>query len=250
MIVTDLDNTLLRRDKSVSGYTARIFRQLRERGILAAFATARDFRYVTEHISPLFGIIPDVIISNIGALALYNGCVLYKRLIPEKAANLILPRFARVGSISTESAYFLCRDYAKDHWSLSKRDTVITDFTGELTEKALFISGDAGNYPDYLTADIPDVRIVKYSDISLVTVVHREATKLNALTAVRNFFKIEDDEFAVFGDDFSDIELLSNCVNGVAVSNAIDECKNSAKFICGDCDNDGVAKWVEENVLT
>ena len=69
MIVTDLDNTLLRRDKTVSDYTAHVFRRVRERGILIAFATARDFRFVTEHISPLFGIVPNIIIADNGAVA-------------------------------------------------------------------------------------------------------------------------------------------------------------------------------------
>jgi FMN phosphatase YigB (HAD superfamily) len=61
LIVTDLDNTLLRRDKTISDYTVDVFRRIRDRGVLVAFATARDFRFVTEHISPLFGIVPDIL---------------------------------------------------------------------------------------------------------------------------------------------------------------------------------------------
>ena len=52
LIATDLDNTLLRRDKTVSEYTADVFQRIRNRGILIAFATARDFRFVTEYIAP------------------------------------------------------------------------------------------------------------------------------------------------------------------------------------------------------
>ena len=62
MIVTDLDNTLLRRDKTITDYTTHVFRLIRERGVLIAFATARDFRFMTEHISPLFDIMPDVML--------------------------------------------------------------------------------------------------------------------------------------------------------------------------------------------
>lgn len=43
MIVTDLDNTLLRRDKTISNYTADVFRRVRERGVLVSFATVRSF---------------------------------------------------------------------------------------------------------------------------------------------------------------------------------------------------------------
>jgi len=72
LIVTDLDNTLLRRDKTIGEFTVDVFQRVRECGVLIAFATARDFRFVTEHISPLFGIVPDIIIADKGALARYN----------------------------------------------------------------------------------------------------------------------------------------------------------------------------------
>ena len=75
MVVTDLDNTLLRRDKTISGYTVDIFRRVRECGVLVAFATARDFRYVTERISPLINIVPDILVAHNGALARYNGII-------------------------------------------------------------------------------------------------------------------------------------------------------------------------------
>jgi len=48
---------------------------------------------------------------------------------------------------------------------------------------------------------------------------------------------------------YSDVDWLSYCVNSVAVANAIDEVKAVANYVCGDCDDDGVAKWLEENVL-
>jgi len=56
-------------------------------------------------------------------------------------------------------------------------------------------------------------------------------------------------EVIAFGDDNNDIEMLRECGTGVAVANAIDECKSSADHICGSCDDDGLAKWLEENVL-
>ena len=41
LIVTDLDNTLLRNDKSISDYTAAIFRKCPDYGIKTSVATAR-----------------------------------------------------------------------------------------------------------------------------------------------------------------------------------------------------------------
>jgi hydroxymethylpyrimidine pyrophosphatase-like HAD family hydrolase len=48
MIVTDLDGTLLRSDKTISGYTASIFKRCRDKGIKIVFATARPVRAVKK----------------------------------------------------------------------------------------------------------------------------------------------------------------------------------------------------------
>lgn len=249
MIVTDLDGTLLRSDKTVSEYTIRVFRRAQELGMLVAFATARDFRFVTEHITPLSGIEPDIIIADNGALARYKGNDLYKRLIPAKTTNTLLSRFELVRCTSTEKAYYLSNDYSNDHWSIGKKATIIVDSIGDLEDGALYVDGNVYKSSESVTVGIPNVRAVTYSDVSFVTVVHLEASKLNALAAVKTALNIKDCNIAVFGDDFSDIEVLSSFANSVAVANAIDEVKSVADFICDTNDNDGVAKWLEENVL-
>ena len=250
MVVTDLDNTFLRYDKTVSEYTADVFRRIRERGVFIAFATARDFRFVTEYITPMNGIVPDVLIADNGALARYDDRDLYKKLIPFETLNTLMSRYNLVRCISTESGYYLSGEYANDHWSLGKKETVITDFSQHKNEDALYIDGNTDKDPSSLTESIPDIRVVTYSDVSLITVVHREATKLNALNAICNALKVKASEIAIFGDDYSDIEMLSNFTHSVAVANAIDDCKTVAKYICDTNDNDGVAKWLEERILT
>ena len=62
-------------------------------------------------------------------------------------------------------------------------------------------------------------------------------------------FNVSLNEVAAFGDDRNDIEMLRICGIKVAVTNALDEVKAVADYVCGDCDEDGVAKWLEEYVL-
>ena len=249
MIVTDLDNTLLRRDKTVSEYTIQVFQRIRNHGVLIAFATARDFRFVTEYITPRTDITPDILIADNGALACYDGKDIYKKMIPSKIANSLLPRFKLVRCVSTEDAYYLSGEYSNDHWSIGKKATIVTDFAKVIEGDAFYLDGDTEKTSMILNEDYPDIRVVTYSDVDLVTIVHREATKLKALITVQNALNIEAGEIAYFGDDYSDIEVLSSCKNSIAVANAINECKAVANFICDTNDNDGVAKWLEENVL-
>ncbi|MBO5128092.1 MAG: HAD family phosphatase, partial [Clostridia bacterium] len=48
-VITDLDRTLLRTDKSISGYTADVLKKCRERGILVMTASARPLRDVRDY---------------------------------------------------------------------------------------------------------------------------------------------------------------------------------------------------------
>ena len=64
MIVTDLDGTLLRKDKSISAYTVSVLEDCRSKGIKVVFATARPERNTVDF-SRI--IAPDAIISNNGA---------------------------------------------------------------------------------------------------------------------------------------------------------------------------------------
>lgn len=53
-----------------------------------------------------------------------------------------------------------------------------------------------------------------------------------------------------FGDDFADIGMLKLCGLGVAMGNAIDEVKKKADLVIGSNDEDGIAVFLEENLLS
>ena len=77
----------------------------------------------------------------------------------------------------------------------------------------------------------------------------KKAAKQYAITEVCTQLGIKISEVVAFGDDYNDVGMLRECGVGVAVANAIDEAKTAADYICDTNDNDGVAKWLEENVL-
>ena len=47
----------------------------------------------------------------------------------------------------------------------------------------------------------------------------------------------------------NDLEMIEKCGIGISVTNAIDDIKYAADYICDTNDNDGLAKWIEENIL-
>jgi hydroxymethylpyrimidine pyrophosphatase-like HAD family hydrolase len=79
--------------------------------------------------------------------------------------------------------------------------------------------------------------------------MNRNATKLNAIKTLTDHWGISLDDVAAFGDDRNDVEMLKECGVGVAVGNAIQEAVNAADAITDTNDNDGVARYIEANLL-
>ena len=84
MIVTDLDRTLLRSDKNISEYTARVLSACQQRGKFVVFATARSensCKRFTDTIKP------DAIVSNGGALVRVGEDNIYRSAMNMETVN-------------------------------------------------------------------------------------------------------------------------------------------------------------------
>ena len=78
LIVTDLDGTLLRTDKTISAGTQSILHRCREKGIKIVYATGRGGSETRLIPAELFD---GRVIMN-GAMAYVDDKVVYSRLIP------------------------------------------------------------------------------------------------------------------------------------------------------------------------
>jgi hydroxymethylpyrimidine pyrophosphatase-like HAD family hydrolase len=80
-------------------------------------------------------------------------------------------------------------------------------------------------------------------------IMHKGATKFNGIIKIAKELNIDKSEIIAFGDDHNDKELLSNVGIGVAMGNSIADVKMIADYICDTNDNDGVARWLDENII-
>jgi hydroxymethylpyrimidine pyrophosphatase-like HAD family hydrolase len=70
MIITDLDRSLLKNDKTISEYTKNIFEKCRKNGFIVIFATARPIRSVINYIDTIK---PNGVIYHNGAIVTAGG---------------------------------------------------------------------------------------------------------------------------------------------------------------------------------
>ncbi len=85
--------------------------------------------------------------------------------------------------------------------------------------------------------------------VKLVQIMSTASTKWNGVKVMLETLGIKQNEAVYFGDDNDDIEPIKNCGVGVAVSNAISEVLDVADFITESNDMDGVARYIEKNIL-
>ena len=246
MIVLDLDGTFLRDDKTVSEKSISVLKRLRARGIKTVFATVRGVS--AQNIVPcdLF----DGFVRMCGAEALADDIKVYKRYISTKKVKSFLSILDEAGiRITVESKGSHYANFnVNDIW-----DWVIcfsdTDFpTLDIEAEKLIAFPNTIYDIDFIKKNIPeDLNIIITRD-SLVMMMNKDATKAKAISALASYWTINRHEIVSFGDDITDIDLLKYSGIGVAMGNALDEVKSIANFVCDTNENDGVAKWLEDNL--
>ena len=254
MIVTDLDRTLLRDDKTISRYTSETLAGLRARGIPFVIATARPTRAVRK-LMPWLGFDGAVFFNGAVVTAGEEELSAYKIDGALDILRAIL-RDKPETQLSVEMDDYLYSNMPPESLGDWGRDyCYTTDFhgaAGRQAEKILISAkgtppeGWAGEYAKY----IPDGLYMQTSENTLLMVMNEKATKLNGIKLLAGHWGVGLSEIAAFGDDVNDIDMLTECGAGVAVGNALPEVKAAADEVCGGNGEDGVARWIRANVLT
>jgi len=249
MIVTDLDETLLRSDKTISDHTISVLKKCQAKGIKIVFATARSTQAAEKMLAQFT---PDIFVGYGGALVLAGETVIHRFDIPADSSNRLIqdclaaPEVISVLAINEAVALTndLDADSGLSHYQYA-------DFSCDCGHRYLKISVYATSQAavERIAARYPMLDMLRYSGEDLYRFANRDAVKWNAVKAIAGHYGLSTDRIIAFGDDVNDLEMLSNCGTGIAMENAIEEVKAVAGHICGTNNDDGVANWLEEHIL-
>ena len=250
MIVTDLDGTLLKTDKTVSEYTKTILRRCKESGIKLVYATGRGVS--ADRLAPqeLF----DGKITMNGAIAKVGEDIVYNRLIPYQMARPVLTACDEHGiKITSEHGGMHYSNFpVSDFWP-TLTNFIITDFSQhELDAEKIYSPAPTPEQVAIIEKLLPgDIySVITYDPTGdLLNIMHKEATKSKAVSALAQLWGILPEEIVAFGDDLNDLDMLVYAGVGVAMGNALDAVKAVADEVCGVNEHDGIAKWLEDKVL-
>ena len=100
-----------------------------------------------------------------------------------------------------------------------------------------------------ISQSVPACDYLPFSDIPWYKFSSSTATKEHSIKVLSEKIQIPLEQIIAFGDDFNDIGMLKLCGTGVAMKNAIPQVKEVADYETLSNNEDGVAKYIEENIL-
>ena len=266
LYVSDLDGTLLRRNERTSEYTNWVINALAERGILFSYATARSLITAKKATQGIHAKIPLIVYN--GAFVIDNATeeILIENYFDGSASDILEDFFSRglypivyahIGG--REKFSFLPRLCSRAQ--LSFLDTR----SGDIRANAVASPEDLKQGDIFYITCIDEPRKLAplyekykdrchcvyhkdiYSGEQWLEIMPREASKSNAARQLQAMLGCE--KLIAFGDEKNDIDLFQAADEAYAVANAHEELKQYATAIIGSNETDGVARWLQQNLL-
>jgi Cof subfamily protein (haloacid dehalogenase superfamily) len=251
-IITDLDKTLLDNNGNISKYSKSILWKCMKNNILIVFATARPIRATRIFYNMVK---PNVLICHNGAEILVDDKIIYKCGIKHETVNAMIDISDKLFSEYNLAVEINDKIYTNFdpsiYWGKMEYEG-IKNMPMEDADKVIIGINDKEKMMElkkYLSDELYFEKSTGAFGGSLGLIINREATKWNGVKKLLEYYKAGIGNAVAFGDNENDYEMVKNCGIGIAVENGIEEVRNAAKYICGNNNEDGVAKWIEKNIL-
>ena len=252
-VVSDVDGTLLRHDKSLAAKTISTVTRLRDAGIAFAVVSSRPPRGLTALVDGL-NISTFVAGFNGGVIATPDLSPVRRHLIAPDVASQAVAAIERAG---VEAWVFSDRDWCVrdpqglrvdfERRTVGFDPTVVADFSAvaQNAAKIVAVSDDAPllrRVQDGLRG--LDANVAR-SQTYYLDLTHPQANKGDALREMARLMGVDAARIAVLGDGENDIPLFKAAGLSIAMGNAAATVKAEADFVTGANDEDGAAAAIE-----
>lgn len=260
LVVSDVDGTIVRSDKTVAPSTIEAVAKLKSHGVPVAIVSARPPRGML-HIQETLKLSGPLAGFNGGRIIGPDRSLIEEHPVPEPAARTALALFAARG---LETWIF-----AGDEWHVPKLGTphvehethtvqfspiVVDDFEPYLGRvlKMVGVTDDApflAEVETELQRLLGDTANAKRSQTYYLDLTAREANKGNAVRLLAHAQGVQLSEVAVLGDMINDVPMFQVAGFSIAMGNASDEVKAHAKAATASNNDDGWSQAIESQIL-
>lgn len=260
LVVSDVDGTLVRKDKSLSPQVIAAVHRLRAVGIPFTLISARPVSGIMPLIGPL-GINIPLAAVNGGILFRPDGSVIAAKKID---AATVAGIFELVGNAAVDRWVF-----ADDYWYAStdqgthvehervasnQQPILREDFTDlyDRADKLTFVSDD----PTLLKSLAENAKVafggkasIGQSQTYYLDVTDLAANKGDGVAALAKLLGVDLAEVAVFGDMDNDVPMFARAGLSVAMGQAPENVKSAADHVSSSNQEDGVAHAIDAFIL-
>jgi Cof subfamily protein (haloacid dehalogenase superfamily) len=237
----------------------RAIGEARARGVKVTVATGRMFVTSIGYVKEIGVDIPFVVSQGAMIRTADGGIIAHRPLAPDMARQVV--------SYALEHGHHV-NVYVDDHLFVQDGGETVQDYLAKypysctvcdlqelLREKAptkVLLLEDAETMPALWSNvhQLFDGKIhMALSDPSFLEINHMGVNKWESLKEIGSLYGIEGDEIMAIGDSMNDLEMVRDAGWGVAMGNAMEEVKRSARLLTDTNDEDGAARAIEQWVL-
>lgn len=256
LVVSDIDGTLVDKQKRVTPATEEAVRRLEAAGIGFTVISAR----------PMSGIVPIAETLAIDApMAAFNGGIIFDRTGEVREHHVIAQTVAegvmRIAAdapvdvwVFADNIWYASTDQGthvgSERLASNQVPVITSDFADLLdhADKVTFVSDDHAMLADLAErckAAHGDDATIAQSQVYYLDVTALAANKGDGLMALARSFGERLESVAVLGDQFNDVPMLTRAGLAIAMGNAPDGVKAVAHQVTTANDGDGVAHAID-----
>lgn len=278
LVMSDIDGTIINENNEVSKRTKKAVHALIDQGIEFGLATGRNYESASR-IAELLDLNPkDIPIVSLNGIFVNHPKLDYE-FTDETINYESCKKFAKLGKKYFMGILYFFEDkvyYYLDEKSYKdlelrgsekmlrffndnvkmKRIDDIADIENEFTknnqvQKLVFIQDD--DYTELvrrrIASEFPNDFDLLMVGPGWAEIMPKTVHKGRAILKYAQFRGIDKDQILTFGDSDNDLTMIERVGMGVAMNNARNSLKVLADYITDTNENDGVAQYIEKNLL-
>lgn len=260
LVVSDVDGTLVRMDKTLADANVAAVARLRKAGIGFTIISARPpsgMLWIAERL----GLDGPLGAFNGGTIVLPDGMVQAVARVPRAVAERVLAAIARADVMAWVFADGIWHTQRTDDVhtprevkSAGQQPTIVADFAGLLdtVDKIVAVSDDApllDRLQREIAAAAGDNATVARSQTYYLDITARTANKGEGIAALADAFGVPLGETAAFGDQHNDLPMFARAALSVAMAQGPADVRAKADEVSTSNDDDGVAHAIDRFIL-
>lgn len=262
LVATDMDDTLLRDDWTISERTVQTIQQARQQGIYVTIATGRMPSSVRPYARQLGIDVPVITYNGAMVQEALSEKVIYRKVIPVETVqdiiNWLLPQDIDFHVYLKDQVFVEKMSDWSIRYEQATRVPIIETNLRELLslEKEGFEKILLFGEPEVLRGweEKIDLRYegkvrTTQSKSYFLELIHPEVNKGAALASLAERLGVKQEEVLAVGDSLNDLEMIRYAGLGVAMGNGRQEVKEAADVVTSSNQEDGVAQAIEKYAL-